>query len=740
MLRQLGHWIQQNRSVPRFQALLLTPTTTFSRAMSQNALDAFLQKRTLPPFKRIEIPHLEKALHNVLDKTREDLKALEAKLDHKLNSEGKIEWEDIVDPLEIHSDALDRLWGLVGHLMSVKNNDEIRNVHDQFEGPVTETITSMSQSRQLYRSFMELSNSATASKMDPGHARLIELSIRGAKFGGVGLEEKLQEEFNQLKVRSTKKSTNFSTNVLDATKAYALTLTTAEEIEGLSSSLLEMFAESARKAGVEDATAAKGPWRVTLDPPSYTQFIKNASNRSSRETLQRAYASRASHSPYDNRENIDDLLKIRDRMAKLLGYSTYAELSIAKKMAPSVEQVEKMHEDLRERCLPIARKEIQQLEEFACSRGQKEPLASWDVAYWTEQLKSARYQFNDDEIKPYFPLESVLKGLFELTSKLYGVSIKAADGQAETWHVDVRFFHVYDKTTDKHIASFFLDPYSRPAEKNGGAWMNVCVNRSKLLAEISNGNGAHVPVAYLICNQSPPINKQPSLMTFREVETLFHEFGHGLQHMLTTVDYSSIAGINGIEWDAVELPSQMMENFCYDHDTLASVSGHYETGEPLPANLFEKICAARYHMAATMMLAQLSYGALDLYLHHHKMDGIDAIFQAQDRILKEFCVTPLLENNRFLCAFSHIFAGGYAAGYYSYKWAEVLSCDAYEAFNEAKQLDDEGAIVHVGRRFRDTILSLGGGCHPMKAFTLFRGREPSIEPLLRQYGLLKSTD
>lgn len=415
---------------------------------------------------------------------------------------------------------------------------------------------------------------------------------------------------------------------------------------------------------MENATAAKGPWRVTLDPPSYTQFMKNASNRSSRETLQRAYASRASQSPYDNQNIINDLLTIRDRMAKLLGYSTYAELSIAKKMAPSVEQVEKMHQDLRERCLPVARKEFQELKEFARKRGQQEPMASWDVAYWTEQHKSALYQFNDEEIKPYFPLENVLKGFFELTSNLYGVSIKAADGESETWHDDVRFFHVYDKSTDSHIASFFLDPYSRPAEKNGGAWMNVCVNRSKLLSEISNGNGAHVPVAYLICNQSPPINNQPSLMTFREVETLFHEFGHGLQHMLTTVDYSSIAGINGIEWDAVELPSQMMENFCYDHDTLASVSGHYETGKPLPANLFEKICAARYHMAATMMLVQLSYGALDVYLHHHKTEGIQEIFEAQHRIFKEFCVTPLLENNRFLCSFSHIFAGGYAAGYY----------------------------------------------------------------------------
>ncbi|KAJ8516851.1 hypothetical protein ON010_g18399 [Phytophthora cinnamomi] len=378
-----------------------------------------------------------------------------------------------------------------------------------------------------------------------------------------------------------------------------------------------MFAQSARDDGHSEATPENGPWRVTLDPPSYVQFMKYSANRSLRETLYRAYATRASGESFDNECVIVELLEIRQQIAKLLGFNSYAEVSISKKMAPSVEEVEKMHRDLREKCVAIAHDEVKTVAEYAKEHGQTEPLAPWDLGYWSEKLKAEKYLFTDEEIKPYFPLERVLDGLFSLTSRLFGVTIEAADGQAEVWNSDVRFFNVRSAEGDKEvIAQFFLDPYSRPREKNGGAWMNTCVDRSRLLGPKEKG-GKRIPVAYIICNQSPPVGETPSLMTFREVETIFHEFGHGLQHMLTQMEYGDVAGINGIEWDAVEIPSQMMENFCYDkgpfnRDTIAAISGHYTTGEPLPDELFEKLKAARNYMVATGMLRQLGFGALDI--------------------------------------------------------------------------------------------------------------------------------
>lgn len=419
--------------------------------------------------------------------------------------------------------------------------------------------------------------------------------------------------------------------------------------------------QSAREEGHEESTGTTGPWRITLDPPSYIQFMKYAANRSLRETLYRASSSRASAAPYDNEEIIKEILAIRKEMSELLGFKTYAEVSISKKMAPSVEEVEKMHEDLREKCMAIAEQEMRTLSEYAGKHGQRDALAPWDLSYWSEKLKAEKYLFSDEEIKPYFPLEKVLDGLFALTSRLFGVTIEAADGQEEVWNSDVRFFNVRSTEGKRDIiASFYLDPFSRPKEKNGGAWMNVCVDRSRLLGPQEQG-GVRNPVAYLICNQSPPVGETPSLMTFREVETLFHEFGHGLQHMLTKVEYGAVAGINGIEWDAVEIPSQMMENFCYDEgkkadlssgdaectdlgwvlnmssflphsETIDSISGHYQTGEKLPTELFEKIKSARNYMVATVMLRQLAFGALDMYLHEH-YKGDEPIFAVQKRII-----------------------------------------------------------------------------------------------------------
>ncbi|KAG3080313.1 Organellar oligopeptidase [Phytophthora idaei] len=698
---------------------------------SANSLEACVRERQLPPFERLQLAEIEPAVTNAAANYTRDLHELEK----KLHDAGKnVQFGDAVDPLEVQGDALGRMWGIVGHLMSVRNSEELRAVHDKLQQLVIKTVTEASQSKTLYDAYLAVRESDEWSKLELAQQRIIELSLRSARLSGVGLEGKEKEKFNKLKLRAAELSTKFSSNLLDATKAYSITITDKNELEGLPHSLLQMFAQSARDEGHSDASPEDGPWRVTLDPPSYVQFMKYSANRSLRETLYRAYATRASGESFDNEAIILELLEIRQQIAKLLGFNSYAEVSISKKMAPSVEEVEKMHSDLREKCISIAHEEVKTVAKYAKQHGQTEPLAPWDLGYWSEKLKAEKYLFTDEENKPYFPLERVLDGLFSLTSRLFGVTIEAADGQAEVWNSDVRFFNVRSAEGAKEvIARFFLDPYSRPKEKNGGAWMNTCVDRSRLLGPREKG-GKRIPVAYIICNQSPPVGETPSLMTFREVETLFHEFGHGLQHMLTQMEYGDVAGINGIEWDAVEIPSQMMENFCYDKDTVAAISGHYKTGEPLPEELFEKLKAARNYMVATVMLRQLGFGALDMYLHSHYSPSQEPLFSVQQRLLGEHAVLSPLEEDRFLCSFAHIFAGGYAAGYYSYKWAEILSCDAYGAFEEAAKESPEAA-ARVGRKFRDTILARGGGQHPEQVFEAFRGRKPSVVPLLTQYGL-----
>ncbi|ETI34020.1 hypothetical protein F443_19380 [Phytophthora nicotianae P1569] len=698
---------------------------------SSNSLEACVRERQLPPFERLQLDEIEPAITNAAADYTRDLHELEKKL---RDAGENVQFGDVVDPLEVQGDALGRMWGIVGHLMSVRNSEELRAVHDKLQQLVIKTVTEASQSKTLYDAYLAVRESDEWSKLELAQQRIIELSLRSATLSGVGLEGEEKEKFNRLKLRAAELSTKFSSNLLDATKAYSITITDKNELEGLPPSLLQMFAQSARDEGHSDASPENGSWRITLDPPSYVQFMKYSANRSLRETLYRAYATRASGEAFDNEGIILELLEIRQQIANLLGFNSYAEVSISKKMAPSVAEVEKMHSDLREKCIAIAHEEVKTVAEYAEQHGQSEPLAPWDLGYWSEKLKAEKYLFTDEEIKPFFPLERVLDGLFSLTSRLFGVTIEAADGQAEVWNPDVRFFNVRSTEGDKEvIARFFLDPYSRPKEKNGGAWMNTCVDRSRLLGP-KEQDGKRIPVAYIICNQSPPVGETPSLMTFREVETLFHEFGHGLQHMLTQMEYGDVAGINGIEWDAVEIPSQMMENFCYDKDTIAAISGHYKTGEPLPDDLFEKLKSARNYLVATGMLRQLGFGALDMYLHSHYSSLEEPLFAVQQRLLSEYAVLSPLEEDRFLCSFAHIFAGGYAAGYYSYKWAEILSCDAYGAFEEAAKESPEAA-ARVGRKFRDTILARGGGQHPEQVFEAFRGRKPSMVPLLTQYGL-----
>lgn len=682
----------------------------------------------LPPFLEITPEHVIPAITQLLEEANTGLTNLEATLQPT--------WLGLVEPLERLTERIGWGWGAIEHLLSVKNSAELREAHKVVQPKVIEFFNRFSQSQSVYRAFKAIYASDLWIKLEPAQQRIVEAAIRDAELSGVGLEGEAKEKFNAIQMELAELSTNFSNHVLDATKAFSLTLTKPEEIEGLPPSLLAQAAQASRLDGDDQATPENGPWCITLDYPSYVPFMQHSLRRDFREKLYRAFVSRAANGEFDNSPLIERILELRKRKAELLGYSSYAELSLARKMAPNVEAVEKLLEELRQSSYEAAVAEFAELKEFAKAQGSAEAddFKHWDTSYWAERQRETKFNFTVEELRPYFPLPQVLEGLFALVKRLFGITVVAADGTAPIWHESVRFFEIQNEL-GKAIAYFYLDPYSRPAEKRGGAWMNDCIGRAKL---IEDGKPiTRLPVAYLICNQSPPVDGKPSLMTFGDVETLFHEFGHGLQHMLTQVDYSGASGINNIEWDAVELPSQFMENWCYDRATLFGMARHYETGEALPESYYQKLIASKNYMSGSGLLRQLHFSLVDIELHHrYQSGGDDTPTKLRSRLAETTMVIPPLPEDNFLCSFGHIFAGGYAAGYYSYKWAEVLSADAFAAFEEAG-LENEDAIASTGRLYRDTVLALGGSKHPMEVFKTFRGREPSTVPLLRHSGLAK---
>jgi oligopeptidase A len=684
----------------------------------------------LPPFEAIKPEQAVPAMTQLLAELDEELASLEAQVTPT--------WSGLVEPLDRLGDRFSWSWGVLGHLMGVKNSPELREAYETVQPQVIQFTNKFSQSQPIYKAFKALREGNDWSSLEPAQQRIVETAIRRAELSGVGLEGEKRSRFNAIQLELAEISTKFSNHVLDATKAFSMTLTTKDEVDGLPPSLTSLAAQAARAAGEEGATAENGPWRITLDYPSYVPFMQHSTRRDLREKLYKAFVSRASNGELDNTPLIERILELRKEEAILLGFESYAELSLASKMAPNVEAVEGLLEELRHASYDAAVKDLEELKAFATAKGAQEAtdLKHWDISFWAERQREEKFAFSAEELRPYFPLPQVLDGLFALVKRLFGVTVTAADGQAPVWHEDVRYFQIADETGTP-IAYFYLDPYSRPAEKRGGAWMDECIGRAKI---IENGTPTtRLPVAYLVCNQTPPVDGKPSLMTFNEVETLFHEFGHGLQHMLTKVDYAGAAGINNVEWDAVELPSQFMENWCYDRPTLMGMAKHYETGESLPEHYYQKLLAARYYMSGSGMLRQLHFSRVDIELHHRYVPGGDETpADVRNRIAKTTTVLPPLPEDAFLCAFGHIFSGGYAAGYYSYKWAEVLSADAFAAFEDAG-LDDEEAIASTGKRYRDTVLALGGSLHPMEVFKTFRGREPSTEPLLRHSGLVTAS-
>lgn len=671
----------------------------------------------LPPFEVIAPDQVIPAMETLLAELTQAIDQLEQSFTPT--------WGELVEPLTQLEEKLEWTWGIVGHLTSVKDSPELRQAYETIQPQVVTFMTRVGQSRPFYEGYCQIRDGETWGNLDEAQQRIITAAIRDAELAGVGLDGAAKDRFNEIQQELAKLSTEFGNHVLDATKAFTLKLTDPAEVAGLPPSALSLAAQTARAHGEENVTPEAGPWVMTLDFPSYGPFLKYAERSDLREKVYRAFVSRASEGDLDNRPIIRRILQLRLEKAQLLGFENFADLSLARKMAPSVAAVEQLLEELRSVGYAAAQEELNELRLFA-----QQDLKHWDVSYWAEKRREALFDFSEEALRPYFPLPQVLDGLFQLANRLFGVTVTAADRQAPIWHPDVRYFQVVDEK-GQAIAYFYLDPYSRPGEKRGGAWMNVCIGRSQL------PTGIRLPVAYLVCNQTPPVDGKPSLMTFMEMTTLFHEFGHGLQHMLTRVNHAGAAGINNVEWDAVELPSQFMENWCYHRETLMGIARHYETGEPLPEEIYQKLLAARNYMSGSGLLRQLHFSLLDLELHsRYNPNGEETPNDVRDRLAATTLVMPPLAEDNFLCAFGHIFAGGYAAGYYSYKWAEVLSADAFAAFEEAG-LDNPQAVAQVGRQFRETVLALGGSQHPLTVFQSFRGREPQTEPLLRHSGLLQ---
>ena len=699
--------------------------------MTSTTKSPLLQGHGLPEYASITPDRVRQDIPVLLKNLEDEFSTLESELNTLISKGSPLRWSNVMTPLQSIGERLRWSWGVVSHLNGVCNSPELREAHASQQADVVRLGNRLGQSRTLYEALQHLRD-ASEEPLDGTRQRILASELLSMDQRGVGLQGEEQQAFNRTSERLAELSTSFSNHVLDATQQWTLKLTDPEQVSGLPKRALEALAASARDAGDKTATADQGPWLLGLDMPRYLPFLTHAENRGLRETVYRAHVSRASHGDLDNRALIEEILRLRIDQAARLGYAHWAERSLANKMAADVDAVEALLEELRKAAFPAAQKELDDLKDCARRHGASESddLAPWDLPFWSERLRKERFDLDQEALRPWFPLPQVLEGLFNLCGRLFDVEIHAADGEAPIWHADVRFFRV-SRRDGTPIAAFYLDPYSRPASKRGGAWMDDCLGRS-----VSADGSTVLPVAYLICNQTPPVGDAPSLMSFDEVETLFHEFGHGLQHMLTTVDEPEAAGINNVEWDAVELPSQFMENWCLDRTTLNKMARHWQTGEPLPDEEYAKLRLNRTFNAGLATLRQVHFALTDLRLHSRWQPDLGVTPDQMRRdVASTTTVMEPIADDQFLCAFGHIFAGGYAAGYYSYKWAEVLSADAFSAFEEVG-LDNEEQVRATGTRFRDTVLSLGGSRAPADIFERFRGRPASSEALIRHSGLV----
>jgi len=697
--------------------------------MSIDTSNPLLDFSGLPRFDQIRPEHVTPAIDQLIAHAREVVTQLEAPLD-------TVTWDNFVVPLEEATEQFGRAWGVVNHLNHVMDTPELRAVYNENQPKVTEFFTELGQNEALFAKYKALHASPEFVTLSPARKRIVDNALRDFRLGGAELPEKQKERFAEIQEQQAALSTRFSENVLDATNDYKLLVADEADLAGLPDD-----AKSAARAAAErDGKAEHGSagWQFSLHFPSYFPILQFADKRELREQIYRANATKASEmgvvfsevEKWDNTGNIAQLLKLRDEEAKLLDFTSFAHVSLEPKMAESPEHVIEFLEDLARRARPYAEKDLEELRTFAKDELGIADMQAWDVAYASEKLREKRYAFSAQEVKQYFPEHKVIDGLFGVISRLFGVTI--APDQAPVWHPDVRFFRI--EKNGQLIGQFYLDVYARPG-KGQGAWMDDARGR-----RLTTGGIVQTPIAYLTCNFTPPAEVdgklQPSLFTHDEVTTLFHEFGHGLHHMLTEVDELSVSGISGVEWDAVELPSQFMENFCWEWDVLQGMTAHVKTGEPLPRALYDKMLAAKNFQSGMQTLRQVEFSLIDMHLHYDFDPNSQQTVQALvDDVRSKFSVLVPPSFNRFQHSFGHIFAGGYAAGYYSYKWAEVLSADAYAAFEEAVEAGGGELLDQTGKRFHQEILSVGGSRPALESFKAFRGREPNIDALLRHSGM-----
>ncbi len=674
--------------------------------MSTNPLLVF---NGLPQFNEIKPEHISPAIETLIAEGR----ALVAQLATRADTPT---WENFAIPLEAFSVKLSRAWGPVGHLNAVVNTPALREAYNDNLAKLTDFYSDLGQDERLYQKYKQIQASPAYAHLSPAQRKIVDNEVRGFKLGGAELAPAEKTRFKAIAEQLSKLGSQFEENILDNTNDFQHVVTDSAILAGLPEDALQAAAEAAQAAG-------KTGWLFTLHYPSYMPVMQYCEHRGLRETLYRAYVTRASElsqPQWDNTPLIADLLKLKQEEAQLLGFENYAALSLATKMADSPQQVIDFLDTLAKRAKPYAEKDMAELTAYAKTLG-LDDLQSWDVAYVSEKLRQDKYAFSDQEVKQYFPEPKVKAGLFRVIETIFGVQVRPV--AAPTWHADASFYEISDQQRNP-IAYFYLDLYARQG-KRGGAWMDECITRHK------TAQGIELPVAYLTCNFSGPIGNKPALFTHDEVITLFHEFGHGLHHMLTQVEEYSVSGIKGVEWDAVELPSQFMENFCWEWEVLRHMTAHVDSGAQLPRNLFDKMVAAKNFQAGMQTVRQIEFSLFDMRLHstfdpHGTQTALDVIEQVRD----EVAVSRPPKWNRFPNSFSHIFAGGYAAGYYSYKWAEVLSADAYSLFEEMGVLSAE-----AGSRFKQEVLAQGGARPAMESFVAFRGREPSMDALLRHNGM-----
>jgi len=704
-----------------------TPLATLSPELQNNPLISF--GRGIASYSEVKPEHITPAIEWLLKRAQNTV-------DLATDPSTPATWDQLAEPLEDATEALGRSWGVISHLNSVADTPELRAAYGAMLPEVTAFFSSLGQNLALYQKFKELSKSPEFAKLNRAQKKVIENSLRDFRLGGAELSDADKPRFAQIQDEQAVLGKAFSDHVLDATDHFVHHVTDESELAGLPDDVKAAAADVAQQKGLQG-------WAFTLHFPSYYPVMQYSENRALRRLMYEAYITRSSElgpqfgkgkADWDNTQNMLEQLRLRDEEARMLGFANFAALSLAPKMANTVDEVDRFLTDFAIKSMPYAKRDWDELCTFAKNElGLVDGVEPWDMAFASERLKQSRYAFSENELKQYFPLPKVLEGLFGVIQTLFNVKIEAAD--LPTWHADVQSFAVKD-LLGKLRAYFYLDPYARPG-KRGGAWMDDARGRR----ELPNGE-IQIPVAYLVCNFAPPVKvdgvlRQPTI-THDDVITLFHESGHGLHHLLTQVSALGVSGINGVEWDAVELPSQFMENFCWEWEVLEKMTSHVETGKSLPRELFEKMLAAKNFQNGWMTLRQIVMSLTDWRLHSHfdaKNAQGQAVLDLSQAIADEFNVIPQPEISRWINTFSHIFAGGYAAGYYSYKWAEVLSADAYSAFEEAAKLTGSVLDPVTGARYREEILEVGGSRPAAESFKAFRGREPSIDALLRHGGL-----